>query len=196
MAYFGFKNVFKKTLKSSTIKDSFKLTGMYPVSLENSLSQCPVQCSHQVDILIKNNFNLLVQTFETNGQLTAADLESAGIATAMPSKTSKDKLTISHQRATLINHEKSIKRLKDHKDMKEKENLNKEARRQGRVAKRKVSKVITSSTMSVSVEAHNIDRPRRKRQMTSKMMNYISQNKDDNDDDNGNDDDEEDDLIL
>ena len=54
------KKCLSTTLKISTIQDSFALTGMYPLSLDRTLGECPSKRSDKEDNLIRESFPDLV----------------------------------------------------------------------------------------------------------------------------------------
>jgi hypothetical protein len=104
----------QKTLNTQTISDSFKNTGMYPLSLVKTLQQCRDKRSDNIDNMIIKKMPDFIKIFKDNGVIKDSDLIASGIPSAMAKETKnpKDKLTISHQRAVLLSHEESLVRWK------------------------------------------------------------------------------------
>ena len=94
----------QKTLNTQTISDSFKNTGMNPLSLVMTLQQCRDNRSDDVDKMIIKKMPYFIKIFKDNGVIKDSDLIASGIPSAMAKETKnpKDTLTISHQRAVLL----------------------------------------------------------------------------------------------
>jgi hypothetical protein len=160
----------QNSLKASTIKESFKLTGLFPLSLNQTLNECKDERSEDVDELIRQNFSGLVTIFKDHGQLKDSDLIATGIPTAMEriSKKAKDVLTISSQRAVLLSHQESVVRWKaedENKRPKPKASAIKVIK-ESKSAKRKV----TAETLVIPSDS---TRSKRKRRLTPKLQSLF-----------------------
>ena len=80
----------QNTIKTSIVKESFEMTGMYPFDLDKSLSKCPAKRSEEVDNKIRVEFPNLVKIFYSNGELKDSEMERAGILSTIKIPTPKD----------------------------------------------------------------------------------------------------------
>ena len=91
-----------KTLKASTVKNSFKITGIYDYntraySLEQMLKQCKTQFSAEEEEQLRVYLDQLINIMREQGEITDADMDSIGV----PNSTIKDNLVL-HRRRSLI----------------------------------------------------------------------------------------------
>ena len=79
-------------VKTTTVQNSFTLTGMYPLDLDQTLSNCKADISSEEYKSISNSFPHLVDLFKENGKLTDQNINDIGVDSFIKLKTDKDKL--------------------------------------------------------------------------------------------------------
>jgi len=97
---------------------------MYPLDLDQILSNCKADISSEEYKSISNSFPHLVDLFKENGKLTDQNINDIGVDSFIKLKTDKDKLVLSRQRAVLLSNIKirdQNKIIKDMAIMKQKE---------------------------------------------------------------------------
>ena len=111
-------------VKTTTVQNSFTLTGMYPLDLDQTLSNCKADISSEEYKSISNSFPHLVDLFKENGKLTDQNINDIGVDSFIKLKTDKDKLVLSRQMAVQLSNIKIRDQnqiIKDKAIMKQKE---------------------------------------------------------------------------
>lgn len=91
-------------IKSNTIKDSFKLTGVYPFCLETILNNCKSVITNEQRVTIADAMPQLVASFEATGQFKEKDFHDLNIGEGVKRGKPKDQLPLWRRRSVEITH--------------------------------------------------------------------------------------------
>ncbi len=91
--------------RPSTIRNGYKLTGMYPVSFEKAMSQCQRSLSEAEYKTMEDAVPLAMLEFRDNGFISEEWMNERGIVNVNPAGTmAKDEKALHQQRAVIFNH--------------------------------------------------------------------------------------------
>lgn len=101
----------QNSLRPHMIRESFQVVGVWPFSLDRTLSNCktPIRVNDKANI--ESQLEALTDNFEENGEISDFDLQNTfGIAPTFPFAKSKDALVLSRRRAVQLTHPKIVEK--------------------------------------------------------------------------------------
>jgi hypothetical protein len=111
---------------------------------------------------VLDNFDALVEIFKMTGQVTDNDLRAAGIVSAITTEDkSRDNLILSSQRAVLLSHEESVKRI-------QKVNQLKEVKAKSPTKEKKPTKLTLKSIKKINPVSSSTDNARKSARKTTR----------------------------
>lgn len=101
------------------VKAGYRTIGQWPISFTAAMSGCTYRLSAGESDIMKEKQGDLVTIFRTNGILTEADMDAAGIASVNnTTSTPKDERALHKQRAVIMNSAECVRCYKDYKSKK------------------------------------------------------------------------------
>jgi hypothetical protein len=111
MAVYGLLRVqmaMQNVLKPKIIKDSFKVCGIYPLSLEQMMKQCTADLSPQDEEDIRRVLPTLVEIMKLQGEIFEQDFDDIGVKPS--AKKNTDRLVVSRRRGCILTGKEFVER--------------------------------------------------------------------------------------
>ena len=106
----------KNTMRPIDMAKGFEECGHWPTSYEKIMSTCYHQVPSDQLVSIKEASSTLIQTFQTNGCITEADMDACMVpAVAENNSIPRDQRALSNQRAVLLTHTETLARYHEYK---------------------------------------------------------------------------------
>ncbi len=134
-------NALQKSVTTSNVTASFKMSGVYPLSLEQMYKQSTAQVTEEQKEIINGCITELAEVYLRKGTITDHDMTSRGILLNGDDKgDDHSNRALQHQRIVWLTHDNTLERIEDAREVK----ARKEAERRAEAAA-KVEQQVTAA---------------------------------------------------